>query len=295
MKDPLFIDKNVNILTGKEAEDALNRENDQKYITKESGIVCVTQERWNNAQEAELNHWMVKGIKAKNDRNDKHYFGFDGYRVLRGKTFNTAIELGCGPFTNMRFIGFVCNINKCALLDPLADKYLNHAYCSYNDKYLFLQDFFGHSLRSNVFNRLKNKFPGIMKKFDFGKKISLSNLITEPIENMPTGQIYDLVVIINVIEHCFDINKVFDKILSITTDGGYFVFHDKFYEHESVVETIKTRYDTAHPLKVDKNVLNSFFEQYFEELYKCVKREHFLNLLNKKDVLDTLYYIGKRK
>src|SRR5262245_17085533 len=110
MKKYLHIDSDVRIRTGEEARRALESENDQSFLTSDSGILRVPEDRWRRAQTAERKHWMTLGIDSEDDRNEDHRAGFENYRVLTGRKFASAIELGSGPFTNLRLIANHCQI-----------------------------------------------------------------------------------------------------------------------------------------------------------------------------------------
>ncbi|MDK2977675.1 MAG: hypothetical protein PWP52_389 [Bacteroidales bacterium] len=104
MKTNFFIDEKINILTGDKAVDAQKKENDKKFLDDKKGVYKVSLERWQKAQACEKNHWFVRGIKSENDRNDYHQKQFDDYKSIKNLSFRNALEIGCGPFTNLRII-----------------------------------------------------------------------------------------------------------------------------------------------------------------------------------------------
>src|SRR5262249_6222561 len=159
-------------------------------------------------------HWMERGRNATNDRNDEHYVGFDKYQAIQGLSFEHAIELGCGPFTNLRLIGNVCRIKRCTLLDPLIDSYLAHPHCSFTRHFLFLQEREGRSLPHRMWKRVTRR------PMRYLHSVAVAETIASPIEQMPTNHQYDLVAVINVLEHCFDAERVFAKILSVMRKGA---------------------------------------------------------------------------
>jgi hypothetical protein len=105
----------------------------------------VTRERWSEAQLWEQSHW-VNAEKAR-ARWGKNYIWrvlswcglvprhrgedwnlwwserFNGYRFLP-ETIENAIEVGCGPFTNLRIIRKQCCPQHMVLSDPLIRTYL---------------------------------------------------------------------------------------------------------------------------------------------------------------------------
>ena len=126
-----FVGEELDFTTGPEAETLLETRNDAAYAN-DRGIVRVPKDRWSMAQVYERNTWMVAGSEATDDRNGYHQSNFDNYVTLRDASFKSAIELGCGPFTNLRMIARHCKIERCNLLDPLINEYLCHKNCVYS-------------------------------------------------------------------------------------------------------------------------------------------------------------------
>ena len=152
----------------------------------------VTRERWLDAQRAELRCWSDEtGGNMSNDRNIDHAYRFKSYAALDSIYFPAAIELGCGPFTNMRFIKpAVAGIGEIHLLDPLASVYMvEHKWCRYSE--------LGEPTMHHC-----------------------------AIEDFVSPRKFDLVVMINVLAHCMDSGAVFDKILEIMEPHGVLVFHE---------------------------------------------------------------------
>jgi len=97
-----FTDENTQMHKGEEARQLLAEVNDAAYLSDGQGVVKVPEERWQTAQRFERKGWMEHWVGAADDRNYDHMRRFDGYRALQGRSFDHAIELGCGPFTNAR-------------------------------------------------------------------------------------------------------------------------------------------------------------------------------------------------
>ena len=88
------------------------------------------------------------------------------------------------------------------------------------------------------------------------RSIPIDRLINAPIEDMwDTGQ-YDLVVMINVIEHCFDVERIFEFILNACRKGTFFIFHDRLYSAAQVKRRARQQFDAGHPLRVDAKAAN---------------------------------------
>jgi SAM-dependent methyltransferase len=302
-KKYLHIDSDVRILTGDAAKRAREHKNDQEFLDPAGGgVLNVTEKRWITAQTAERKHWMELGIHSDDDRNKEHAAGFGGYRALAGKTFGSAIELGCGPFTNLRLIANHCRIDAYTLLDPLISDYLTHPSCAYTRFELFVDRYRSQLVPARLRTAIRRRLPSTLlrrirdnrNRWGIGRAIPIKNLIAAPIEQMPTDCAHDLVVIINVIEHCYDVRQVFANILAVMPPGSVLVFHDKLYDHEHVEQQITTSYDAAHPLRIDQKVVRSFLDSNFESLYTNVMPAPPI-LTGDKYSSGMLYIIGVRK
>jgi len=60
-----------------------------------------------------------------------------------------------------------------------------------------------------------------------------------------------MVVMINVIEHCFNIERIFAAIIELCRKDTVFVFHDRLYSAFRVKRSATQRFDAGHPLKVE--------------------------------------------
>lgn len=287
---PFFIDENINFKKGEEALKQLDLENDKKYFDNTKGVIKVDINRWETAQRCEKNHWFVKEINSRDDRNFYHYRTYNSYQKIKNYTFKNALEVGSGPFTNLRMIRSVCKIENCDLLDPMILEYLNHPNCMYDNKYLY-------SERIPIVGRILSKItPIFFNKYLklFSNKIKINNLFNYPAENLTKSTKYDLVVMINVIEHCYDIEKIFENILAISNPGSVFIFSDKLYDLEEINNGLKVSYDAAHPLKVEKFFLLNFLYQNFEVMYDEKIKNQF-DLDGEHFEWDDIYFIGKKK
>jgi SAM-dependent methyltransferase len=287
---PYFIDKNINILTGNKALDALSKENDENFLSDDKGVIKVSSERWKKAQYCERKHWLEIGLKSNDDRNQYHSKIFNNYENIKNEVFDNVLEIGCGPFTNLRIIAKFCKIKECSLLDPLVFDYLEHPFSSYNKDYLFSESF---PLLGKIVSKI---FPNYYKFYlkNLSQKIIINELLNIPVEKLPLTKKYDLVTMINVIEHCYDIQKIFQNILEITKKGSYFIFSDKLYNHTQISKEIKIGYDAAHPLKVDKQVVETFLYDNFEITHNKIQN-NTMNMDGETFLWDDIYFIGKRK
>ena len=293
---PMFIDSDVRILTGTAAEKALREKNDLPFFTRDSGVVAVSAERWQEAQHAEKLHWMKYGIRCLADRNEHHAGLFQGYSALRGMRFHDAIELGCGPFTNLRLVARSCGISRCTLLDPLIREYVAHPNCAYADNQLIVERrLYGENLLGAVLSRIYNGAYNVVRRA-VNPSVPVHRLINSSIEDMPVDSSYDLMCVVNVVEHCFDINRVFKNMLSVLPKGGVLIFHDRYYDAGKLEGLLESLYDAAHPLRVDRKVIEQFLHDNFDALEECVVSES-LGGETEGDMpqVQSVYYIGRRR
>lgn len=225
---PKFIADPATVLDGEAAEAALETTNDGDWYDPDKGIVAVPLSRWRIAQQYEKDTWLKHNAAAVSDRNEDHRTAFNGYAALPSDLGN-VIELGCGPFTNLRLIMPNRTAASVTLLDPLANEYLSHSGCQYKDKTLV------------------------------GQPVKL---VAKAIEDYSTKTLYDTIVMINVLTHCRDAEKVMHWIDQHLQPGGTLVFG----EHPSEVSPYSL-YDAGHPLRFTQAQLNEWLAPY-ETIFK---------------------------
>ena len=212
---------------------------------------------------------------------------------MRERTFRHALEVGCGPFTNLRLIGALTSIERVSLLDPLAGDYQNHPGCRYTKQFLSTDLGWPSARSAAVLRRLYGLSPrlvGLVRplllKLSSGARIPVEQLHIGAAENVPLLPHHDLVVAINVMEHCFDAERVLGALLNGLDDGGMLVFHDHLYREERPLGW----YDPYHPLRVDASLILSFLHEHFEPLLETYVPpdeawgEHW----------EQLYFIGRK-
>jgi SAM-dependent methyltransferase len=271
-----FTDENTQIHKGEEARQLLAEVNDAAYLSDGQGVVKVPEERWRAAQRFERKGWMENWAGATDDRNYDHMRKFDGYRALHGRSFEHAIELGCGPFTNARLIGGKCSIREITLLDPLIESYLTLPNVSYSRTALRTVrplGRWGHG-GHGLLRRAARKACRLVPPLGAGS-IPIHELLDTPIELMPDrSRAYDLVILINVIEHCLDVQKIFDLIVAISRPRAVLVFHDHLYNHDTVARMVQGHhYEAGHPLMVDRKVIEGFYHRHYTPLYERYSSE----------------------
>ncbi len=290
-----YIDEHIRVYEGREAAERLRARSDLARLDPATGVTRVDEERWQEAQRYERRTWLERGRLVLSDRNEYHRERFAGYAPLRGRSFRRAIELGCGPFTNMRLILEHCRAERIHLLDPLIEDYLRHPACRYRGGRL-----------GGLAQLRPAQLPAAARR-PLGFLAAAANAVRvgglrgrpvvlepAPIEGFQTDHRFDLVVMINVLEHCRDAGAVLDKILQISAPGGVFVFHDVLYDAEELRRTLSTSYDAGHPLRVAQPVLREFLGRHFEPLMSA---EYRVAQTFRGAVLDRreLYYIGVRR
>lgn len=263
----IFIDVGPEVLRDEAARIRLASENDADYYIPGHGIPRVPRARWEYAQEAEQSHWLGdKRVAQGDDRNLAHYKRFDSYRALNGRVFSHALEVGSGPFTNLRLIGWgPAKIGAVSLLDPHATSYLSHPGCYFDENFLVTVP------ASRLFARLWPHLPrpaqrawGLVSR----KRIPVNRLVASSAEGAHAQESYDLVVMINVLEHCMDSVMVLDFLFRSVSPGGVLVLADKTHEDESVRAGLRKIYDAAHPIRVTGRDITSRFKGFsllFEE------------------------------
>ncbi|MEA1883627.1 MAG: class I SAM-dependent methyltransferase [Thermotogota bacterium] len=281
--------------TGKQAANFLKTKliEESKFLDPQRGVTAVDKNRWEEAQRYERRTWMDKCKDMVSDHNEHNCKRFGSFLLLKDLKFKRAIELGCGPFTNMRLLLDCVDVKETYLLDPLMESYLDHSYCSYRRSRL------GgiikcwptlHELEKPI-RFLKRKFLECRIGGLWGRCV---NLIPSAIEFYQTDLKFDLIVMINVLEHCQDADAVLEKILRIIAPGGILVFGEVMYEVDEVNRLSSIHYNAGHPLKVTYQVIESYLSESFDTLmksyYPTVQYCHGVYLKNTE-----LYFIGKRK
>jgi SAM-dependent methyltransferase len=293
-KAELYVDDDRHIYQGEDAKKKLQENSDFKYADHNKGVTKVSDDRWKKAQKYEENCWF-ESLSASGDRNYQHYLTFDKYKVIGNRKFQNAIELGCGPFTNLRIISGVAPIQSIDLEDPLISKYLSHPNVRYKQAFLRTGDFALDPFLIKAIRKSCRLFSDkLANRITLSRHIPIDTLHNVAIEDMPANKQYDLVVIINVIEHCKDIEKIFQVIKTISKPGTIFIFADKKYDGEEVYNMLKDQYyEAGHPLMVDFKLIRNFLDQNFKPLFeKTITEKGEEESLELE--FDTFYYIGEK-
>ena len=228
----IFVTKEIEIIQGSQAAPLIENENELKNFEEGIGIKKIDKDRWLEAQYYERKTWCEQSRGMDTDRNEEHLYNFNSYKILDSVLSDdlSVIELGCGPYTNLRYIlpAITKRIASVHLLDPLINDYLlNSPNCTYKNGMA------GHQVKT--FNT--------------------------PIEEFKTDQKYDLVVMINVLDHCFDIDLIFKKVWGLLKKNGVFLFNERGYR-DGLKKSVEDIYDAGHPIRISDEYLNDKLKTY---------------------------------
>jgi SAM-dependent methyltransferase len=294
----LYVSKDIEVFTGQEAERRLAENSDARYLDAQKGVVQVDSRRWEEAQQFEKKSWMERGLDLFEDRNDEHLLRFQRYASLTGRTFLRSIELGCGPFTNTRLLLEHVRVNEVHLLDPLVRSYVDHPYCRYRNSRLGGLPALAKATTLRQLRHNLSRPSAIVREVEnclrigglAGRSVCLES---SSIEDFHTDLTFDLVIMINVLEHCRDAVEIINQIDRLLVPGGVFIFHDRLWDSDELQRTIGSIYDAGHPLRVGHDFFCDFLSQQFEPLLRdessIVEEECGVSFRR-----TSLYFIGRK-
>lgn len=239
----------------------------------------VSQERWQQAQDWELQlwrdadrsriasirdmatkvmtslGWRRNNARCRDDWNEWWADQFDQYQAIP-LHIGSAIELGSGPFTNMRIICCGRSIRQIWCSDPLV-----HQYAS-----------FKHGWLADAYR---------------DHKILLDD---HPAEHLPFADgIFDLTVMINVLDHVRDARACLANALRITRKDGLFVFGQDLTNNTDPGLELN---DVGHPIMLDHDEIDQVLLPMFNvQLRKVLPRE---SGRNPNAHYGTYIFIGQR-
>jgi ubiquinone/menaquinone biosynthesis C-methylase UbiE len=161
---------------------------------------------------------------------------FDKYKVLP-KYIERALEVGCGPFTNMRLISKCSKINEIVCSDPSIELYKT-----------FKLTWLVRQIKKN--------------------KIKVSD---DKCENLKyPDKYFDLVVCINVLDHVQDAIQCLKEIDRVIKIGGFIILGQDLSNKEDIEKIMKTKDEIGHPIKINHILLDDFFKQTYKNCFKRV-------------------------
>lgn len=238
----------------------------------------TTEEAWRTAQEWERSFWLrnqanmkkygkniawkilsVLGLKDQyrgNDRNNWWRDHYEGYKFLP-ESLDNVIEVGCGPYTNMRHIQNICTPNHLVLSDPLIKTYVKFPMTYVQEKY---------------------------------RKASCS-LDDHPIEELPFAKNYfDLAVMINVLDHVCDAELCMRNLIDVIKPNGIIIIGQDLTNSEGRANT-PSGYRTGHPITLDKEWFTPYLSVFSPIINKTV---HVSSEWEKGIHYGSLIYAGRK-
>ncbi len=224
--------------------------------TKQELTLAVSEERWRRAQEWEAAFWRSQNpaaaqtLAARAKRLVKRMLGrakaspgddwnywwaerFENYRALPSG-MESAVELGCGPYTNLRLILAGREVRRVVCSDPLIQEYLK-----------FEERWLGQAWRR-----------GAVEVDDHA------------IEECPfASEAFELVVMINVLDHVRDAMECLRQAARITRPGGWIVVGQDLSNAE---DAARTGEDIGHPIRIDHDTLDAELLPKFEAVMRGV-------------------------
>lgn len=229
---------------------------DTKYA-EDGKIIKVDHERWIAAQQYEEKTW-IENFHLGDDWNNWWKEKFDSYSIIEkhfGDGELDALEVGCGPFTNVRLIEeCVYNIKSITCSDPLIETYKKLP-CW---------------IRNNV-NRIKTNSD------------QLENLVFN-------DESFDLVVCINVLDHVEDVEKCFTEMKRVLKPNGLLILGQDLTDWEKRKDPNPEQdQDQGHPIRVNEEYCREKLTDLKELKFDVVESR------NKDAHYGCLCYIGKKE
>ncbi len=151
-----------------------------------------------------------------------------------------AVEVGCGPYTNIRLIRKTCNPQHIILSDPLIRTYVKFKMTFVNEMY--------HE--------------------------ATCILDDHPLEELPFADSYfDLAVMINVLDHVRDANLCMQNLIRVLKPGGIVIIGQDLTNQEDLMRQPEGL-QIGHPITLDEKWFEPHLSGIFDEiLYKVLPRE----------------------
>jgi SAM-dependent methyltransferase len=228
-------------------------------MTPHDSIRRVSTERWQEAQEWELALWregqrkrgwkrlvwplVAPALRALNwhrawgdDWNHWWKSRFDDYSFLPVE-LGDMIELGCGPYTNTRVIIEHRQARRVVCSDPLIRSYIT---------------FQGRWLAEAYVEGL----------------VEIDDHAIEELPFVPES--FDLVVIINVLDHVRDAERCLQAAVDLVRPGGYLLLGQDLSNDEDIASH---PYDTGHPIRLRHEDLEPYLAPFATVLRRDLTRE----------------------
>jgi len=147
-----------------------------------------------------------------------------------------VVELGCGPYTNVRLIRMGRHLSSVICSDPLASHYVQ-----------FPRAWLARAVREG-----------------------LVGVDQHPIEECPfASDFFELTIMINVLDHVRNARKCIEQAMRITAPGGYLVIGQDLTESGDSHPT-----NPGHPFLLTPDQITPLLDTAFERVfYKVVPKE----------------------
>jgi SAM-dependent methyltransferase len=168
---------------------------------------------------------------------------FGGYQALP-RRLGPGLEVGCGPYSNIRLLSRVVSLARVTCCDPLLPTYLGHR-----------NTWVGAQLRRRAIDAVACMG-----------------------ETLPfRSEHFDLAVCINVLDHVQSAPALLDELHRVQRPGGYLVLGQDLVDASDVAQA-EVRDDIGHPIKIDRATLEGWArERYRPALERCLPRERGRN------------------
>ncbi|MFH0909273.1 MAG: methyltransferase domain-containing protein [bacterium] len=222
----------------------------------------VSEDRWQQAQAWEAEVWISTekarakwgknlvwrllaaiGLKPRDRGDDWNQWWadrFDQYRFLPPR-IERAIELGCGPYTNMRLVLTSCQPREMVLSDPLIRTYL--------------------------------EFPlSFVRRMQIEGKCTIDD---HAIEECPfPDSSFDLVLMINVLDHVRDADLCMARAAALLRSQGWLIIGQAMTDEQDLKVLEGKEGEIGHPIKVNEAWMATHLAGRFEPaIQRLLKRE----------------------
>jgi len=176
------------------------------------------------------------------DWNFWWFDAFDGYRVLPPH-LPRALEVGSGPYSNVRLVRHVVRIDEITCADPLMQRYLGYR-----------RTWVASQARRNRIRAVE--CPG---------------------EALPFGDgAFDLVVCVNVLDHVRSLPECMREMRRVLRPGGWFVLGQELTDARDFARD-DVAGDVGHPIKLERATLDAQLGGYTPVLDRLLPRERGRN------------------
>ena len=222
-------------------------DSDAKYVENDR-IIRVDHERWLLAQQYEKKTWD-ENFQLCDDWNSWWKKRFEDYSLieehLRDKKNISIIEVGCGPFTNVRLIESVLSysdIKKITLSDPLLESYKKIP-CHV----------------SSLFEKNPSSY-----SYDF---------FQEQLEYLShKDESFDLLICINVLDHVEDVTKCISEMKRVLKKDGLIVFGNDLTDWTKRKDPSPDgAYDQGHMMRINEEFVDESFSSFEPLMRKIVE------------------------